>query len=325
MLRWACIYVLVALLIMAANHMLSALSKNTKHKIAPTALGFLIAAPFISATVSFNLPYPDYLLPLPLIVAFYVVYSISNLRKTTLHDTEWKKNLISLSLSVFSFVLLARVFFNVGITHYGFFLVLPGFCILLIVALDTFPSLMRRVTGEARIGMIPIIILILCGMFSYFSQSFRIYNLVGYPVRSNGEVIKTFDLQYAEIGRVIQEAIDKIDATIGPNETLTVFPEGLMFNYLTRRQSASPYTAFLPTFFAVFDKAILESLQKNPPDFVLLVERSTIEYGYRYFGIDYATEVFEWILANYIEISQIGKKPFSGEGFGIVIMRRISS
>jgi len=43
MLYWLCIYVLLALIVVAANHVLSALSKNTKHKIAPAALGFLIA------------------------------------------------------------------------------------------------------------------------------------------------------------------------------------------------------------------------------------------------------------------------------------------
>jgi hypothetical protein len=123
---------------------------------------------------------------------------------------------------------------------------------------------------------------------------------------------------------VIQEAIDKIGVVVKPDETLTVFPEGLMFNYLARRESGSLYTAFLPTFFAVFDRAILESLQKDPPDFVLLVERSTWEYGYRYFGTDYATDVLQWLKKNYIEISQMGKKPLSGEGFGIALMKRTS-
>jgi hypothetical protein len=211
------------------------------------------------------------------------------------------------------------------VVHYGFFLVLPGFLILLIIVLHILPALMKRITGDARFGMIPAIVLILFTLYSYFSHSVRQYNLIDYPIKSDHEVIKTFDLRYSDIGEIIQQAINKINIVVKPDETLTVFPEGLMFNYLTRRESASPYTAFLPTFFSVFDKAILESLQEKPPDFVLLVERSTIEYGYRYFGIDYATEVLQWIEENYIEISQIGKKPFTGEGFGIVVMKRISS
>jgi hypothetical protein len=53
------------------------------------------------------------------------------------------------------------------------------------------------------------------------------------------------------------------------------------------------------------------------------VERSTSEHGYAYFGIDYANEVLRWISQNYTEISRIGQRPFSGEGFGIVIMKHI--
>jgi 4-amino-4-deoxy-L-arabinose transferase-like glycosyltransferase len=40
MLYWLCIYVLVALIVIAANHMLSALSKNTKHRLDPQPLLF---------------------------------------------------------------------------------------------------------------------------------------------------------------------------------------------------------------------------------------------------------------------------------------------
>jgi hypothetical protein len=305
--------------------MLAALRKNTRHKTLPVAIALLITVPLINATTMGNVPYLDYFLPLPVIVLLYMVYTISKLSKTESKDMEWRKHLISLSLSVFSFVLLIRLFFNVTVVHYGFFLVLPGFLVLLVVALDTFPVLMRRITGDARIGIIPVVVLILCTLYSYFFHSFVLYSIIDYPIKSDHEVIKTFDLQYADTGKVVQEALDKIGVVVKSDETLTVFPEGLMFNYLARRESASPYTAFLPTFFAVFDRAILESLQKKPPDFVLLVERSTWEYGYRYFGTDYATDVLQWVKKNYIEISQIGKKPLSGEGFGIVIMKRTSS
>lgn len=325
MLYWLTIYVLAAFIVMAVNRLLSSLDRNTTHKVFPAALAFLIAIPFINATISDRIPYLDYFLPLPLIVLMHGACVISELRKTELDHIEGKKNIMSLSLLVFSFVLLTRVFFNVRIVHYGFFLVLPGFLILLVIILHRFPALMNRTTGDSRFGMIPVIVLVLFTLYSYFFHSVRQYSLIDYPIKSDHEVIKTFDIRYADTGRIIQEAIDKINVVVEPDETFTVFPEGLMFNYLTRRESPSPYTAFLPTFFSVFHGDILESLQEEPPDFILLVERSTSEYGYRYFGIDYAAEVLDWIKENYVEISQMGRRPFSGEGFGIVLMKRISS
>jgi len=325
MLYWLTIYVSATLIIIVVNHALFSLSKKTTYKLVPSVLSCLIATLFINAAVSGNLSYLDYFLPLPLVVFLYGVYIIVKLRKSGLTDVSLKKNLVSLSLSIFSLVLLIRLLFNVRIVHYGFFLVLPGFLVLVIILFHELPALMKKISGDARYGMIPVIVLVLFTLYSYLSHSFIQYNLIEYPIRNGHEVIKTFDVQYSDIGKIIQQTIDKIKAVVEPDETLTVFPEGLMFNYLTRRKSASPYTAFLPTFFAVFGDTILESLQERPPDFVLLVERSTQEYGYIYFGMDYATEVLQWIKENYIEISRIGKKPFSGEGFGIIIMKKKSS
>jgi hypothetical protein len=321
MLLWLGIYVLLCLIIIATNHVLYRLTQRTKSLVLPSALAGLTTVPVINATMRGNLPYFDYFLPLPIIVMAHVVYCSVRLRKSEQLSSAWHKDILSLSLSFFALVLLTRLFFNARIVHYGFFLALPGFLVLLCLFFDTLPALMKRISGSAAIGMVPIVILTTCVLWSYFDRSLGVYQTANYPIGSNTEIIKTF----ASTGRVIQETVNEIEAVVGPNETLTPLPEGLMFNYLARRQSASTYTAFLPTFFAVFGDSILESLQQRPPDFLLLVERSTLEYGYGYFGRNYATDVLDWIRQNYIEISQIGKEPFRGEGFGIVIMKRTSS
>jgi hypothetical protein len=253
----------------------------------------------------------------------YAIYCLGRLRKSEPYSAGWCKDISSLSLSVFALVLLLRLFFNTRIVHYGFFLALPGVLVLLRLFFDRLPVLMKRVSGSATIGMVPIVVLTLCVLWSYFDRSLGLYRIINYPIRSGSEMIKTFDPEYAHTGSVIQESIDMIEGVVGQGKTMTAFPEGLMFNYLTRTQSASPYTAYLPTFFSVFGDTILKSLQEKPPDFVLLVERSTLEHGYAYFGIDYATEVLGWIRENYVVIFQAGEKPFSGQGFGIVIMKRM--
>jgi 4-amino-4-deoxy-L-arabinose transferase-like glycosyltransferase len=320
---WLGIYLLVGLIIIGANHFLYALRRKTKSFLLPAVLGGLMTIPVIYATMRGGLPYLDYFLPLPLITISYIIYCLAKLRKSEQHSAEWCKDISSLSFSVFALVLLVRLFFNARIIHYGFFLALPGYLILLRLFFDRLPALMKRVSGSATIGMIPIAVLSLCVLWSYFDRSLGLYRIINYPIKSGSEVIKTFDPNLAETGSVIQESINMIEGVVGQGKTMTAFPEGLMFNYLTRTQSASPYTAFLPTFFAVFGDTILESLQERPPDFVLLVERSTPEHGYAYFGVDYAAEVVQWIRKNYVEISQFGEKPFSGQGFGIVIMKRI--
>jgi hypothetical protein len=323
MLLWLAIYLLVGLIIIGANHLLCAVTRKTKSLLLPAVLAGLMTIPIVIATIRGNLPYLDYFLPLPFIVMSHIVYCLAKLGKSEQHTSEWHNNISSLCFSIFALVLLSRLFFNARIIHYGFFLALPGFLLLLRLFLNRLPVLMKRVSGNATVGMVPIVLLTLCILWSYFDRSLGLYRVINYPIRSGSEMIKTFDPKYAHTGSVIQESINMIEGVVGQGKTMTAFPEGLIFNYLTRTHSASPYTAFLPTFFAVFGDTILESLRERPPDFVLLVERSTPEHGYTYFGVDYATEVLGWIEDNYVEISQAGERPFSGEGFGIVIMRRL--
>jgi hypothetical protein len=71
--------------------------------------------------------------------------------------------------------------------------------------------------------------------------------------------------------------------------TLTVMPEGITINYLTRTRTPLTFHTFTPveTADAAVEDAILRELIAHPPDRVLLVSRDVREYGSRGFGIDY--------------------------------------
>ena len=69
---------------------------------------------------------------------------------------------------------------------------------------------MKRISGSATIGMVPVVILTMCVLWSYFDRSFALYQAIDYPIRSGSEMIKTFDPKYADTGRVIQDTINKI-------------------------------------------------------------------------------------------------------------------
>jgi len=44
--------------------------------------------------------------------------------------------------------------------------------------------------------------------------------------------------------------------------------------------------------------------------------------GARYFGQDYAQNVYQWIFQNYKLEKQFGAEPFSGQGFGIQLLKK---
>jgi hypothetical protein len=53
---------------------------------------------------------------------------------------------------------------------------------------------------------------------------------------------------------------------------------------------------------------------KRWPDVVLMVKRPMPEYGYRGFGIDYAIDLFAWVIENY--------EPATNREAGLVLLRR---
>jgi hypothetical protein len=161
-------------------------------------------------------------------------------------------------------------------------------------------------------------------LFSHVFSSVRFYSLVKEPIVTDQGTLKSFDLRYPGAGKIIETALNRISDVVAPDQTFTVVPEGLMFNYLTRRYSPIPYLSFVPPFLSMFGGKVLGSFQKSPPDYVVIVERPTIEYGraYQYFGTDYGRKIYQWIESSYQDIARIGEKPLTGEGFGIRIMKR---
>ena len=67
------------------------------------------------------------------------------------------------------------------------------------------------------------------------------------------------------------------------------------------------------------------AFEKNPPDYVVLVERDASQFGTGYFGHDprNGLEVMQWIEKNYATAILIGSEPLQNGNFGIKILKRI--
>jgi len=58
---------------------------------------------------------------------------------------------------------------------------------------------------------------------------------------------------------------------------------------------------------------------------VVLVHKDTSEGGYRFFGRDYARELFAWIQSDYRPVLTVGAPPFRDHRFGIQVLERVGS
>jgi hypothetical protein len=125
-------------------------------------------------------------------------------------------------------------------------------------------------------------------------------------------------------GAIINTALKKIEERFKPGKTMVVVPEGVMLNFWSKRENPTPITMFNPFFLDLFgEQRILESLRRNRPDYIVLVDRDFSEFGRRYFGQDFGISIYSWIKDNYQPIDLIGNPPMTGKGFGIVIAKRL--
>ncbi len=111
--------------------------------------------------------------------------------------------------------------------------------------------------------------------------------------------------------------LNRVIASV-PDGTLTVMPEGITINYLTRTRTPLTFHTFTPveTADAAVEAEIVRELTAHPPDRVLLVSRDVREYGSRGFGIDYDLRVASLLRARY-RVQQV----WHGQRFEAVLFR----
>ena len=97
-----------------------------------------------------------------------------------------------------------------------------------------------------------------------------------------------------------------------------------MLNFLARRVNPTPYPSLMPTELAAFGEAApLRELERHPPDYVVLAQRDTSEFGVKFFGRDYARAIGRFIETHYRPVWLAGAPPFRDDRFGLLLLERL--
>jgi hypothetical protein len=93
-------------------------------------------------------------------------------------------------------------------------------------------------------------------------------------------------------------------------------------NYLARARAPVRYINYMPPEVLMFGEArIVADLSAHPPDLVLLVHKSTAEYGLPWFGKDYGSAIAAWVRARYRPGPLLGDEPLmQGSRFGMRLL-----
>jgi hypothetical protein len=239
----------------------------------------------------------------------------------------WKRNdgssdpvatLVLLTLTIFSTVLLLKIFFKTHVYHYGTALAMPATLIFFKLLIDDFPTRIEKFSGNHIFFKGALIAGISLFAFNHFLISAGYYGKKIFPVASGGDTIISYNPEIAPRALFFQIALDILNKEMKEGETLAALPTGTLLNYLARKENPIDSISYNPgTWKLLGEQQVLNDLQGTPPTYIAIVYHDFLEFGTRFFGKDFGKDIYQWILKDYESFKLIGKDPVKGEGFGI--------
>ncbi len=270
-----------------------------------------------------QVPWLDLLRPMPLFMAAWAIYLFGLSRKKKVPEPGRRRILLGLTLTLFALALLFKIVLNVHVYHYGFALAMPAALVFLHFVLYQLPRLAERMSFASVYLKAASLSLVLCFLVAHVWLAWGMYQLKSYRVADGTDTIYDYDPGIFNRGAVVKTALKFIREDLEPGAGFAVFPTGSMLNYLARRPNPLPYMVYGPFEWLAFgEKPVLDDLKQDPPPYIVLVERQYPEFGARYFGKDYGQDIYAWIRNHYQMAVRIGNPPFTGQGYGIEILKR---
>jgi 4-amino-4-deoxy-L-arabinose transferase-like glycosyltransferase len=263
-------------------------------------------------------PLLEFLRPLPLIILILVVYYFIQIIREK--DSSPTKPLALFSFSLFSLVLLFKIFLNTHVYHYGFALALPATLVCIRWALYEFPKLLPGPVDYYRTAMTTLGLIIIA---SHIGFGYQVHQFKGYPVGSGQDTLLDYHPELETRAPIVSNTLKYIRQHTEPDTEIAPIPYGNMINYMTRRHNPLRVHTLNPVEAEIFgEDQYLEEIKAASPEYILLLDVDSSRLGARFFGKDYAQNIYHWINNNYTLEKQFGETPFTGAGFGIQILRK---
>ncbi len=299
--------------------LMSQIDKKRNRIIGLTLLtGAVLTSIFlINPLISFG---PFMLRPLPLVLVSLIIIEAIHLHFQRRENAHTPVTILRLTVLIFALLLLIKIILKADPSQYGFALAMPGTLMMASALVDWLPAFLEqkgKVGAILRLFSIGIII-IFAGIHVLWSGFW--YNKTNVKIKTDTAEFYT-DFR----GNSMKEVIKEIENHASPQDTLAVLPEGVMLNFLLQRNNPTPYINFMPPEFVLFGESnMLKAFQANPPDYIVLTNKSLMEYGFQEAGVDIGIELYQWIDKQYSPIKQIGTESESNLPFtSMRLLRRM--
>jgi hypothetical protein len=209
--------------------------------------------------------------------------------------------------ALFALLMMLKMILLAILAHYGFALAVCAVAIFAIVILEWLPALCRGENSRGLTLRLAGITLILVTISAYWMMSESVFASKNVVVSEGADQFNAITPH----GQFLNELLVQVDDRIGKDQSLLVFPEGVMVNYLTRRKTPARQINFMPPEIALFgeENLVKELRQAESPAAVILIHKDTTEYGFPLFGTHYGMKLMGWAQRNYKPDWLIGDPP----------------
>ncbi|NLO92234.1 MAG: glycosyltransferase family 39 protein [Elusimicrobia bacterium] len=306
-------YLALAATGLAAARLYAKSGKNARLFL--TLLFFALLAAIASTKAIFLIEWHNALRGLPL---FLILLSGSALWKVIVKIRSRAggyREIAMFTFSLFSILMLGKVFFNVWLGHYAFALAVPGTCLLII-------TLAHHIPGKSKPAETVILALILFCIAGFARNSAFVYGAKTYPVSAGEDLMYDYPPQHFTRGQTMNMALAYIARNLKVSESFATLPAGSMLNYLSRRPSPMKYVALNVTETAYYgEKTINSALESASPSHIFLINSPA-------FGISYGKDIMRGIFTGYRPIGILGTKKdgaFQANSSLIILIRTTAS
>lgn len=224
---------------------------------------------------------------------------------------------LRLTVVLWAALLLLKILFFCRLAHYGFGLAAPALIVLVCCGWDWWPTYWKQRGYSVFMVRSGVAAILLVCVLSHLLQSTEM-------LRSRRVLLKGNEGTYYidRRGHWINDLLDQLQTEVSPDESVLCLPEGVMLNVLAERKVSNRYLNFVPTDILMFgEEQMIDDLKLNAPDWIVLLQRDTSEYGAATFGEDYAQQILIWISDNYVA-SEHGSAERQRESMPFQLLRR---
>lgn len=232
---------------------------------------------------------------LPILIVLWFVFNFKSIHKNT--------KLMILTLS--TILLNMKIFWGLLIFCYGTYLVNLSFITIIALVLDRFKE--KNINQKVIASY-----LIIASISFYFINMPRLHSKMHALSTPRGKIYIEENL-FPSTDKLIKY----IQTNTKQTDTVMIFPEGQLINFLAERKSDNTYGSLIPLYIETFgEDKIIAHFKKTKPEYIIFNNWDYHEYSYRYICNDYAQTFCTFVTQNYIP-----EKVIDNDGFRYLIFK----